>query len=199
MSSSTDAILGVVPALRDQREMVAVARPAGRVDPGAHDTPDDVKAAWEAWGEHQGFAIRRRRGDHDTGLRHSRETVKAYVSGGSWIADCPGCGGGIACWPGHAKGCCLDCGTVYPVTYPSRAAIGEAEPVLLARPREQQTWYPWEETTADLKRENVQRGYALDPAAQEASDARMVAAFLKDHGPQGEAFLRRAGVLPQTL
>lgn len=133
--------------IRDQREMIGYAR---------HQTVEDVEAAWEAWAAEHGFGVRRRRGDYSTEFRTSRKVVKAYVSGGKWVADCPGCNGGIAVWPDNPRGACLDCGTIYRVDHPSAADAERAIELLSVRPDPvTRSWHRHQgETADDLAREN---------------------------------------------
>lgn len=50
-------------------------------------------------------------------------TVVPYVNHGRWVADCPACNGGMACWEENPEACCLDCGRVYQVGEPSLPGI----------------------------------------------------------------------------
>jgi len=71
----------------------------------------------------------------------------------------------MACWPDHGKVCCLDCGSVYTVTFPTRRDMQTADDVLSARPEiETRNWFPDRETAADLKVENVTRGLRMRAA-----------------------------------
>lgn len=93
-----------------------------------------------------------------TALEPSGETVHAYVSDSRWVADCPACNGGIACWSAMPDGCCYDCGRVYQVAFPPSRDLGAAVAVLEKRPENARHWRPWEQDVADLKAENVVRG-----------------------------------------
>ncbi len=95
------------------------------------------------------FLAQRRGGlqPHATG-----KTVNAYVSENRWVADCPGCNGGIACWSENPEGCCLTCGGVYKVAYP--ADHKAATKVLEQRPPAARHWNPAKETVAQLEQEN---------------------------------------------
>jgi hypothetical protein len=111
---------------------------------------EEVEAAWREFGERVGFFERQRRGDLSTGLRQSRKTLQAYVSGGRWIAACPNCNDGVACWPENPKGCCLGCGTVYRIDHPSEDEIARAETTLAARPNPvTRSWHRHQGETID--------------------------------------------------
>ena len=120
--------------LRDQRDMHG---------------PDTVEGQREHWA----WFLAERRGGLAPIVDFRK--VDAYVSGGRWVADCPACNGGIACWDENPHGCCLTCGRVYTVVFPAKH--DEAATVLLARPDEHtRNWHPHRgETISDLQRENV--------------------------------------------
>lgn len=167
--------------------MVDVAGPAG-----IHRTVEDVENAWQRWAEREGLAYRRRRGDWSTDLHSSRKRVQAYVSGGKWIADCPTCNGGIACWAENPKGCCLDCGTIYPVDYPKAAEEERAIALLSARPDPlTRTWNRHKgETLDDLEAENEELLADQEPAGiVDASEIKRVL------GKRALAKLQAEGVL----
>lgn len=128
-----------------------------------HESAEQVEAHWQ-W-----FAQEKGRYNPTLGLReppsdlaYSDQPLEAYVSDSRWVADCP-CGGGLGCWPDHEKGCCYDCLTVYPITFPHPKAVATAEAVLLARPEPgTRNWRPHEgETINDLKAENLMHGERL--------------------------------------
>lgn len=136
--------------LRDQRTMVNVHAPQW-----THRTPAEVEAAWKEWADEYGLIVRRRRGDYSTDLHESRKVVHAFVTGGKWLALCPACNGGVAAWPYHERGCCLDCGTVYRIQYPPQPQIDEAVRLLAERPENQRHWHAHEgETVEKLAEEN---------------------------------------------
>lgn len=86
--------------------------------------------------------------------RETGKTVTAYVSENRWVADCPECGGGIACWELNPYGCCLTCGAIYKVTYPKDHEA--AAEILEARPPANRHWFPHRgETLQHLEAENV--------------------------------------------
>lgn len=127
----------------------------------AHRTVEEVEAGWRRWAQREGLTTRRRAGDLSTELRTSRKTVEAFVSAGKWIASCPECNGGIACWPVHERGCCLDCGTIFRVAWPEEAEITEAVELLRVRPEPQRNWHRHEgEGIEFLRRENAAYQFA---------------------------------------
>jgi hypothetical protein len=83
-----------------------------------------------------------------------KRTIVAYVSDGRWVADCPHCNDGIACWDENPQGCCLGCGHVYRVRFPD--GHKEAEIILTARPMQRnRNWHPHRGETLDhLRDEN---------------------------------------------
>lgn len=98
---------------------------------------DEIVAYWQRFALDPGFI------DPVDGLRkpgaaltwnEAGEALVAYVNHSRWVANCPGCGGGIACWPEHGHGACLDCGNVWPIIFPSPRDIAAGSNVLLARP-----------------------------------------------------------------
>lgn len=158
------SVLDDLGVIRDQRTMVGVTTP---VD--AHQTVADVEAGWQAWADLNGLTVRARRGDPATDLRESRKIVVAYISGSKWIGDCPACNGGVACWIANPRGCCLDCGTIYRVQFPSRADAERAVALLAERALEtDRSWFRHRGETLDqLAEENRLLAAAdqLDPAA----------------------------------
>jgi hypothetical protein len=132
---------------------------------GLHTTSAEVREVWQLVAV-QGFREAPAARRHE--LLELDTEVEAYVSDSRWVADCPTCGGGIAAWPEHDRGCCLDCGSVVTVMFPPAGELAELERVLLARPRENRHWRPGE-TVADLKVENVTHGYRPAIAAPSMS------------------------------
>ena len=123
-------------------------------------SPDEVEAFWIEWAARVGF---RRGRTRFAETRESTRRVGARVDHGRWIADCPtgGCNGAAAAWVEMPRACCLDCGTIFPVEFPDAAEIESAEVVLAARPEEARNWLPAEETVADLRRDNIVRGFTI--------------------------------------
>jgi hypothetical protein len=187
--------------LRDQRTMVG---------PWTHASPDDVVAGWDKWvNGHErphsviagateavpgaGLIVRKRRGDLSTDLRESSKTLVVYVSGGRWIADCPDCNGGVPAWPGHDRGCCLDCGTVYRLAYPPEAEIREVVALLAVRPElDRNYWCHRGDTVEKLRAENVAAGWT-----QQASFGVIAipAAALEQLSPRTRRELQKAGLV----
>jgi hypothetical protein len=93
----------------------------------------------------------------DAGLarRRDQRTVAAYVNHGRWVADCPECRGGIACWDQLPSGTCPDCGGEYEVKWPAPEVRAAAEAVLLGRAKRwHRNWWPGTETVGWLRTEN---------------------------------------------
>lgn len=119
---------------------------------GEAATPELVRADAEAY---LGRQLKRREDHLDV-------TVNAYVNDSRWVADCPGCNGGIMLLVGSNEGTCLGCGQTYSVKWPTKKLMQAALPVLLARAESKnRNWFPWAETDADLKAENITRGIPL--------------------------------------
>jgi hypothetical protein len=160
--------------IHDQRTLVRFDPVSGRPADVEHETVEDVQAAW-ATQELSPFVERERRGDLSTGFVKSRKTVSAYVNYNRWLADCPACNGGIAAWPGHERGLCLDCGTIYKIEYPETEQLQRAVTALLARPPEYRHWRPWQEDAATLEDENEEHGFdRTRPLAEQGYDTEAV-------------------------
>jgi hypothetical protein len=122
-----------VPLILDQRQML-LGVPAGVAD------ADAVTSYWTRFLERKGMQP----------VEDDRK-VTAYVNFSRWVANCPECNGGIACWPEHKQGCCLDCGHVYRVVFPSRPQVELATTALLRVPAKQRHWRPdLGQTAADV-------------------------------------------------
>lgn len=131
--------------IRDQRSLT------GRV---FHASVADVAAAWEA----QERAVARDRLFGWEGRYRFLpvdETLDVYVSDNRWVADCPACNGGIACWSENPHGACYDCGRIYRTAFPRNQK--QIEAVLLARPARNRHWLLGE-TLDMLKAENIEHG-----------------------------------------
>lgn len=123
--------------IRDQRTMIGL-RPLANAE--------EVVEAWRAYVPH---------------LVEMDTEIFAYVSAGRWVADCatPGCNGGIACWPEHNRGACLDCGHVYAIVFPGMDERLEGEALLSYRGEDNQNWRPDKgEKTQMLRAENIAMG-----------------------------------------
>jgi len=124
-------------------------------------TQKDAEAFWEAWAFRSGFRAGRDVTAVDYGtvtLRRADKVLAPYVNEGRWVADCT-CNGGIACQKGILAGCCLDCGTIYPIGWPGGEP--EIEEALRPRPPDRRNWLPGE-PVALLLAENVEHG-VVDP------------------------------------
>lgn len=105
------------------------------------------------------------------------DVLRAYVSAGRWVADCPFCGAGVALERDWTEGLCFGCGRLYTeLDWPGEA--DEIERVLRARPYPgNRTWLRAGnraldalpegdrrrlrgETLDDLRAENAARGVA---------------------------------------
>ncbi len=134
--------------IRDQRTML-----------GARllSTPADVRAYWEAYASRLGIPL----------VAQDAEVV-AYVNESRWVADCPACRGGIACWPENPQAACLECGGVFAVSFPPPAEVAAGEAALSVRPApETRNWNPLAEAVDELIAENIERGLS----APEGDDA----------------------------
>lgn len=117
--------------IRDQRQIHAGA------------TPDEQRTFWITNLALQGIT-----------MVNDRRTLTAYCSENRWVADCPNCNGGIACWDQNPHGCCLDCGHVYTIRFPKDHHLAAA--FLEQRPPGNRHWHPHRgETIRDLERENA--------------------------------------------
>lgn len=111
------------------------------------ETPEDARAYCEAFLAAHGTAAR--------AIVPDGRTVSARVDAGRWIADCPHCNDGIACWDGNPEGCCLGCGHLYAVRFPPPKIRAEGVAALLERPPGARFWRPDKETPARLRAENT--------------------------------------------
>lgn len=165
-----------------------------------HEDAASVRAEWERWPQdHNGFAIRRRLGDYSINIKRSKQPVIAFVSDNCWTGSCPRCNDGVPTWPGeNDEGCCLGCGTVYPIVYPDGEELEAGVTALLARPARNRHWHPAREGADDLRAENLQHGYhpTKPLAEQQLTDDEMIARFLDREGEVGIDFLKRRGALP---
>lgn len=143
--------------IRDQRTMT----------PGRGlRTAADVRAAWKRE-SNRGFEER----DGAVGLLDARALppLTAYVNHGRWLADCAACTGAVAGWPEHEYGCCLSCGRVWTITYPSDA--GTVETLLEPRPTANRNYDPRKGETVDMLVRENELFLIHSPAALSAFDA----------------------------
>ncbi len=121
--------------------------------------PGDVR---ERWLTHAAIMAARRGGfaarPSHAQLEETHVRVAAYVSDSRWVADCPACNGGVACWPEMSDGCCFDCGRIYEIVFPKDWRKGVA--LLELRPQHNRHWLPGESIDT-LKLENLTRGIAI--------------------------------------
>lgn len=141
--------------IRDQRTMLGTT---------IFSTVAEVMAWYDAFGQSSGWY------NSGTGRRvpgvvadHTSTTVDAFVNASRWVAGCPDCGGGLACWPDNPHAVCADCGHKFTVSFPSPTLIAQAEAVLSARTQDgQRNWNCHRgETITDLKAENLREGVPL--------------------------------------
>lgn len=104
-------------------------------------TIDDQRAYWTEALRGRGLTV-----------KMDRRTLIAYISDGRWVASCPNCNGGIACWDQNPHGCCLCCGHCYPIEFPD--GYKDAELLLAGRRPTEQHWEAHlGETVRDLELE----------------------------------------------
>jgi hypothetical protein len=125
---------------RDQRHML----------PGAQDatTAEDV---WRCWEDHLA------RYQRTVPVRDAREVVP-YLNHGRWVADCPECLGGMACWDRNPYACCLGdgCGRVFKVLWQLPQLRSEVMRLVAGRPEGHRNWDAHKgETVEELKIQNV--------------------------------------------
>lgn len=124
--------------MRDQRSMTGSRHLS---------TVAEVETKWSQWGARRPAGWEGR----VTPVTDPR-TVHAYVSAARWVADCPACNGGIACWSENPRGACLSCGHIYTVTFPPEAERIEA--ILEERPPRNRHW-ALHESVDQLEAENT--------------------------------------------
>lgn len=124
-------------------------------------SPQAVRMLWDAYYKartadgRSGFENR----PQATGFIESGVSVYAYVNVGRWVADCPFCKGGIACWSEMPDGACYDCGRIHTIVFPDAEVMAQGEEILSFRPGDHdKNWFPQVETVDDLKAENAARG-----------------------------------------
>lgn len=114
-----------------------------------HTDPKQVKQFWYDHAREmlteRGFMFVNRRDATD--FQTNGFPVFPYVNHGRWVADCPNCNGGMACWVEAGECCCLDCGTIYVnIEWPSKQTLKAAEDALAHMPvPEMRNWVPREE------------------------------------------------------
>lgn len=111
--------------IRDQREQYPVPV----------ESVADAVDYEEAWLERQG-KIRK--------LDPEQRAVVPYISKSRWVADCPACNGGIACWDENPQGCCMTCGLVFKVAWQDPALRSKAIRLLHGRPHQWRDWHAGE-------------------------------------------------------
>lgn len=90
-------------------------------------------------------------------LNETKEQIAAYVSDNRWVADCPRCRSGVACWPDNPRACCYGCFTVYAVKFPPKRELANAIELLEQRPPGNRHWHPHlGEKASTLAQENAE-------------------------------------------
>lgn len=87
-----------------------------------------------------------------------RSPVVPYLNAGRWVADCPVCGCGMACWDRNPYACCLgwQCGRVYNVAWQLPAQRSEVMRLLAGWPEGNRNWDGHKgETIDELKIQGV--------------------------------------------
>lgn len=83
-----------------------------------------------------------------------REVVP-YINRARWLVDCPGCNAGNFVWEQMRLSCCLDCGLLVKVAWPSPFVRSVAIRFLAVRPIVNCNWNAHKgETVEELEREN---------------------------------------------
>lgn len=147
--SSSDAYPYVV---ADQREIYG--------QPFADAT--EVHRFWVEW-----LAARGRELHRDIENRSVRPRVEydPQVCRSRWVAICPTCHGGMACWDRNPSAACLDCGIAYEVDWHPPDVRAEALRLLAQRPAQYRGWLE-DETVDDLRAQNATLATLVGPAPQ---------------------------------
>jgi hypothetical protein len=83
------------------------------------------------------------------------DEVDAYINRARLLADCPGCNAGAFVWNRNPLACCLDCGLLFKVRFPSPFVLAAAIRLLAVRPVVNCNWNAHKgETVTELEREN---------------------------------------------
>ncbi len=83
------------------------------------------------------------------------DEVDAYINRARLLADCPGCNAGAFAWNRNVFACCLDCGLLFKVRFPSPFVLSAATRLLAVRPIVNMNWNAHKgETVEELEREN---------------------------------------------
>lgn len=116
------------------------------------DSAEDV--FWKCWVPHLEL--------HQPGLYphfdEEERAVTPYLNAGRWIANCPACGTGIACWDQNPYACCLgfQCARIFKVRWQLPALRSEVMRLLAGWPEGNRNWNAHEgETIEELKIQGV--------------------------------------------
>lgn len=66
--------------------------------------------------------------------------VIPYINQSRWVADCPKCNGGMACWDHNPYACCLDCGRMYEVRWQPPTERAAVIRVIAGWPPQNRSW-----------------------------------------------------------
>ncbi len=79
----------------------------------------------------------------------------AYINRMRLLVDCPSCNSGAYAWNRNPLACCLDCGLLFKVRFPSPFVLAAAVRLLAVRPVVNANWNAHKgETLEELEREN---------------------------------------------
>jgi hypothetical protein len=105
--------------IRDQRELHGC------------ETVPEVIAYWDSFLERSG-RVR---------VMDQRE-LTPYINHSRWLADCPECNGGMACWEANPYACCLDCGHQFSIRWQEGGERAAAIRLLAGYPDRHRNWDP---------------------------------------------------------
>lgn len=145
--------------IEDQRTML----PNGT----ACETAIDVyNLVWLPWAEKHGLTLQ-----EDPQVR----VVTPYINQSRWVADCPECQAGMACWDRNPQAACLTCGRIYKVAWQSPTERAAAIRILAGRRAVHRNW-------------DVHRGETVDELVLQN------VLMLGDHATDRHGLLTAAGI-----
>lgn len=115
------------------------------------ETAEDI--FWKCWAPH----LERHQQIVPT-IDPDNRSVVPYLNAGRWVADCPSCGCGMACWDRNPYACCLGwhCGLIFKVAWQLPQARSEVMRLLAGWPEGNRNWDAHKgETIAELKIQGV--------------------------------------------
>lgn len=134
---------GYPAVFNDQRTMLA----------GGTDCENAEDVFWKVWCPHL-----ERYQNIEPRLDEDNREVVPFLNAGRWIAECPACGCGMACWDRNPYACCLGigCGRVFKVLWQLPWVRSEVMRLLAGRPEGNRNWDAHKgETVDELKIQNV--------------------------------------------